>query len=371
MLVGKWTLADPNPDAYRAVLEGMAKARPAPEAPSWKTTHPVEDERLLQMALEIGVAGDSVWRALEALIASGRIATVIGMLTRAPRPKIAQQVWQQVANLDRVRAMLDAPNPDWPTIEQLVLKLGLGAADVLVDMLDAATEPRRQGQLVTLLAKLGDDVGALVVRRLGGARPEVQAQLLALAGRLTQIPAGLELFQWIRNPSASVRREAIKLLFRRPETREQAITAGLLDADERTVLLALNEATNDCPRSVLPILMNRVDRDDIPASLRALAIRAAASVSSPDVIEWVLRFVMIGRKSFFGGERLPPKSPELLAALSALGTYWRRDRRAAEVLSRAVKSSDAEIRSAAQTVLKPTATAGRNTATTLRAVGET
>lgn len=368
MLVGQWTLADPNPDAYRAVLEGMSRSQPAPAATT-HPTHPVEDERLLQMALEVGVAGESTWRSLEALVSTGRIATVIAMLNRAPRPAVAEQVWERLASLDRVRAMLDARQPDWATIERLVVKMGLGAADVLVDVLDGTDDGRRQTQIVSILAKLGDDAGALVVRRLAGARPETQGQLLALVGRLGQTPEGLDLFQWMRNPSPTVRREAIKLLCRRPDAREAAITAGLLDADDRTVLVALNEATVECPRSVVSILMSRVDRDDIAAPLRALAIRAAASVRSPDVVEWVLRFTMVGRKSFFGGERLPPKSPELLAALGALGTWWRNDSRAAGVLARALKSSDPEIRSAAQTVFRPTSSVGRGSIT-MRAVEE-
>jgi len=71
-------------------------------------------------------------------------------------------------------------------------------------------------------------------------------------------------------------------------------------------------------------------------------------VRLPDVVDWVLRFVMIGRKRFFGGERLAPKTPEFLAALGALGTYWRGDPRADRTLARALKHTDPEIRSAAQ-----------------------
>ena len=185
------------------------------------------------------------------------------------------------------------------------------------------------------------------------APPPVQAQLLTLLGKLETQPAEFDAAEWARSRTPAVRREAIKMLCRRPATREQGITLGVLDADERTVLAVLNEIASDCPRSAVPILMNRVDRDDIPASLRALAIRAVASVDSSDVIDWVLRFVMVGRKRFFGGERLAPKSPELLAALTALGTFWPRDPRVAATLARAAKSPDPEIRNAAVSVLRP------------------
>lgn len=272
---------------------------------------------------------------------------LVAMLERGPRPRVVDQIWERLATPERIRALIEEPQPDWQALEQLVVRVGLGAAHALVDALEESEEPRRQGHIVNLLARLGDDVGALIARRLPQCTPPVQAQLLVLLGRLDTLPAELDAAEWARNRTPAVRREAIRMLCRRPETREQAITLGLLDTDERTVLIALNEAASSCPPAAVPILMQRVDRDDIPASLRALAIRAVASVALPDVVDWVLRFVMVGRKSFFGGERLAPKSPELLAALTALGSHWPNDSRVVATLARAAKSSDGEIRGAA------------------------
>ena len=352
MLVGQWTLADPNPESYRAVLEGMSKSRPVPTM-ARVVSHPIEDERLVQMALEIGVIGDSAWRAIEAMVGSRRLAPLLAMLERAPRPRAVEQVWDRVATPERIRMLIDEPQPDWPSLERLVVRVGLGSAEVLADALESSEEPRRQAQIVNLLARLGNDVGSFAARRLGQSTPKVQAQLLILLGRLSVFPAEFKAADWARNRTPAVRREAIRMLCRRPETREQGITLGVLDTDERAVLAALNEAASKCPRAAVPILMNRVDRDDIPPSLRALAIRAVASVPSADVVDWVLRFIMVGRKRFFGGERLAPKSPELLAALTALGSYWQRDPRVIQTLARAAKSPDAEIRAAANTILKP------------------
>lgn len=352
MLVGQWTLDDPNPEAYRAVLEGMSKSKPSLER-STKPGFPVEDERLVQMALEIGVAADSTWRAVETIVRQGRLGALLGILERGPRPRVAEQLWERLATPDRIRVLVDEAQPDWASLERLVVRVGLGAADALADALENSEEPRRQAQIINLLAKLGDDVGGIIARRVVQSTPAVQAQLLVLLGRLGTLPAEFDPMEWARNRAPAVRREAIKMLCRRPATREQGITLGVLDADERAVLAALNEVASNCPRSAVPILMNRVDRDDIPPSLRALAIRAVASVDSADVVDWVLRFVMVGRKRFFGGERLAPKSPELLASLTALGSYWRTDARVIETLARAAKSPDAEIRSAASTILKP------------------
>jgi hypothetical protein len=346
-LVAQWTLEDPNPGAYRDVLEGMAKAKPSAVTVQ-SVTYPVEDERLLQIALEIGVSGESTWRALEGMVDRRRLSAVVALLDRAPRPHVAEQAWERLATTKRLREFLDHAEPDWPPLERIVSRLGLGAAEVLLDQLDSGIESRRQSHIITLLAKLGDDVSAAAARRLPQATPDIQALLLSLIGRLKTLPSGFTADEWTRHRAPTVRREAIKLLLREPSRREHGITLGLMDLDDRAVLLALNEAATACPPSAVPIIMNRVDRDDIPAPLRALAIRTVAGVQSPDVVEWVLRFVMIGRKRFFGGERLAPKSPELLAALAALGTHWRSDPRAADTLARALKHTDAEIRKAAQ-----------------------
>jgi hypothetical protein len=48
------------------------------------------------------------------------------------------------------------------------------------------------------------------------------------------------------------------------------------------------------------------------------------------------------------GRRFPPKSPELLAALTALSTQGPNDSDAADALQRAAQHSDPEIRAAAK-----------------------
>ena len=287
---------------------------------------------------------------MDALLAKRRLVTLLALLERAPRPAAAQLLWDRLATTDRVRTLLSEPQPDLSATEKLVARIGVAAAEPLIDALESERDPRRQTQIVNLLARLGTDVTEFVVRRLRGASPELQTQLLALLGRLPELPAGFYPAEWAKNRSPLVRREAIKLLLRRPQTRDQGITLGLLDDDERTILVALNQAAIDCPPGAIPVIMNRVDRDAFPAPLRALAIGAAAKTQSSDIVDWLLRFVMVGRRSFFGGERIAPKSPELLAALNALNAHWRNDRRVIAVLERARRSPDVEVRNAASSI---------------------
>jgi hypothetical protein len=54
-----------------------------------------------------------------------------------------------------------------------------------------------------------------------------------------------------------------------------------------------------------------------------------------------------GGRTWLGRPKLPPRSPELLAALLALGMGWRDDGRARARLQLAAQSADIEIRAAA------------------------
>jgi len=67
--------------------------------------------------------------------------------------------------------------------------------------------------------------------------------------------------------------------------------------------------------------------------------------AAPAAFETLLRLTSGGR-SFLGREKLPPKSPELLVALTALAVGWGADPQARATLARAAASSDPEIRDA-------------------------
>jgi hypothetical protein len=59
-------------------------------------------------------------------------------------------------------------------------------------------------------------------------------------------------------------------------------------------------------------------------------------------VDWLLR-VALDKKGFFRRERLAPKSPEVLAALTGLASHWRADPRVEPVLQLALRSGDPEV----------------------------
>ena len=77
----------------------------------------------------------------------------------------------------------------------------------------------------------------------------------------------------------------------------------------------------------------------VAASAMKLPVTHCATPPS----ESVLLSIAEGKRPFFRRSRLPAKSPELVAALSALATGWSQEPRATAVLARAALSPDPEI----------------------------
>src|SRR5207249_3133135 len=77
-LLAGWTLPDPNPGAYGAALQRMARAAPAGTPRS--DHHVTEPDRLVAMALEIGTMGPRLHAAVDRVVAEGRLAQLLDAL---------------------------------------------------------------------------------------------------------------------------------------------------------------------------------------------------------------------------------------------------------------------------------------------------
>jgi len=158
-LISDWSLEDPNPTAYTAVLEGMVRAAPSTFAEPDERLD-CEPDTILQLALELECTGPRVEAALEALMAERRTAAAVGLLRKAPgaRNATATALWRQLATPARLRAELMAPRPDFLTIEGLVHQLGPASTEPLLDLLERAATTTIRGKALRLLAELGPSV---------------------------------------------------------------------------------------------------------------------------------------------------------------------------------------------------------------------
>jgi len=342
-LISGWQLDDPNPDGYRLALDKMSREMPLFRGED--EAFPAEPERLLAMGIEIQVLGEPVWRSTDMLASRTDITPLLDLLDAAPDGWMKEALWHHVATVDRLYQQLQRDPPNVVVVQRLVARMKLSAADALLDSLEAA-DGRQASNFIDLLASLGDDVGPIVAERLQGVRWSVQRRLLVLLGRLSVLPARFSPRDFVRHPEGGVRREALRMMLKRPETRDGAITAALSDPDQRVLRLALGASMSNCPPGPARILMARADDESLSAELRALGVRALSSCQSPEVLVFLVGRTL-GKKRFMRRRSLTSKSPEMLAALAGLAAHWRDDPAAAAVLDLAARSSDSEIVDAA------------------------
>jgi hypothetical protein len=193
--------------------------------------------------------------------------------------------------------------------------------------------------------EIGRDLGTRIVRQLTTARMPQLRELLAVLARLDATPDDLDARSWLHHPEAGVRREALKLALRVPSQRDESIVAALADSDSRTVFLALQAAVEKCPRAAVTLARARVERGELDPALRAMAIRVAATVRTPETLQWLIARVAT-RTRLLRRYRLLPASPEMLAALASIAAGWATDPLGAPLVTLAAKSGDANVRAA-------------------------
>jgi len=345
-LVSSWSLDDPNPLAYSAALEHMSRADPA-TAPD-EAQFPCEPARVILMALELGVTGDAVTRALTASLARGQLAELLDVLDTAPpgREEISSQLWTVIAAADPLGALLVAPKLDHQLIRRVAMRLGAAGAPALVRAVIVLPSGAHHDRLIATLISLGADAAPAVAAQLASAAPPIVCELLA--GLKSMAPAKLpgEARSFLAHGDAAVRREAARLLLSYEETRDAAMLVAVRDDDACVVAAGLQAAQERCPPLVASTIRLRVDRGEITESAALVAaVRAVAGVSDEQSVEWLVRRTMT-TGGLLRRPRLTPTSPEMLAALNVLAARWGSDSRATPALELARSSTSATVRAA-------------------------
>ena len=341
-LLSEWKLDDPNPDAYRRTLEGMAHAPAVLETADH--AYPPEPERIVQMALETGAVGEALWRAVDTLAARPDFGALLDLAAQGPAGHVRDAIVERVAVPERLHALLAQRPLPLALLERLTRRMGLAAAEPLLDALEEADERDVPG-LAAALAALGDEVVPALDRRLQGARWTALRRLVALVGRLPAVPASFAALPLLQHPDDGVRREALKVALRGAE-RDPAIETALLDSEERVVRGALAAAIGGCTHGALATVMRRMDEQSFPAELRELGVRVVGTRGDEGTVPWLVRQAA-ERSNVLRRPRLRPASPEVVAAVEALAARWREEEQAAAVLRLAARSDDEALRRAA------------------------
>jgi hypothetical protein len=133
------------------------------------------------------------------------------------------------------------------------------------------------------------------------------------------------------------------LLLKNPAERDESIVSALSDPDDRVVFAGLSAAQEKCPPLGINLIKQRVDRGELDSQLRTMGIRIVAQRKTADALEWLLPYVLT-ETNWARRPKLCPSSPEMLAALSMIATYWRNYPGAETVLKLAAQSKDPEVR---------------------------
>jgi hypothetical protein len=374
-IISDWKLEDPNPTAYGKVLQAISDRKGIDSTNEYIACEP---ERIVQMGFELAASGPRFEIALATMLQAGHHEALLDLLDNAPDKEFAESAWLFLDSHDILWASLDAARIDFAVLERLVLRKRLSAAEPILDVAERTKDQRTRERLLEVLATLGEDVGPLVARRIEGSRAEFRRDLFLLLGKLSRIPDDFDVSRFLQHTDAVVRREGIRLMLKFLETREQAIVAAVSDSDERAVFHGLQAAQEGgCPPRAVAVIHKRIAAGDLDDSLMTLAIRVVAAadsgaapslsgsgtgrtsvmLKSADIqpgavaeagkktMEWLVN--KVAQKSrFLRRWQLLPKSPEMLAALGALASYWNQHPDVQEIIQLAIKSRDPELKKA-------------------------
>jgi hypothetical protein len=352
-LLTGWTLQDPNPEAYGQALHRMTAAPPARVVPRIGTVQAAEPLRILQTAVEAGVLGFAAWRAVERLVAEHHVGQLVAMLDASPeasRPPVRADIaplWTRVTSPDVVGQLARTEPPDFATIDRVLPRLPTPAFEPLLDVLAESESRTTRRGLLDRLTRAPRELGAVITTRLAGDLPwYVARNLLLILDGLPSLPDGFSTAAFIAHADARVRREALKVALKIPAERELALLGALSDTDPRMVRVGLTAALEQCPASAVQFVTRLAHDPSVASELRVLAIKVLGRAGTPAALGTLLQLVD-GGTNWLGRPKLASRSLELLAALMALSTGWRSDRRVAAVLALAAASADPDVRNAA------------------------
>lgn len=350
-LVDRWNLADPNPAAYGRVLERLSR-HPTVGGTATAESQSAEAIRLLQISLETDTVGEAVWAALEEMVREGRAAEVVTMVEDPNvADDIAEHYWNKLATPNNMRILLNNEPRDTEVVELLLERMGMQAAEPMLESLEVADNRTIRRRLLTRLGKLGPSIAPMLIERLPGAPWYVQRNLLALLGSLPEIPADFPVAEYASAEDPRVRREAIKLLLRLSGHRDEAIIAAVGDDDDANVRLGLVAALDGCPPAAVGRVRMLLNDRKLQLELRVMAIRVMGTVKTAATRDWLVNQALT-QPNWFRKRKLMPKSPELLAVIGCLARSFRTDPTAQLALRLAWESSDPDVRTAATGVIE-------------------
>jgi hypothetical protein len=310
---------------------------------------------MVRLGLELEHFGPTMRDAVASMLAEGRVPELIAIMDAAPEQNsIVFSLRRRLENTRTLRLLLAATPVDWGLVERVANRIGAGAVTVLLDVLAETSDRDVATRVAAVVRSFVERALPIIAARLRELPPHAQLALLPIVERIPLWPPELRIKPLLRASAPAVRRAALDLMLRgHPAVsladRDEAITTAMVDSEPMTVHVALTAAVqHGCPRSAVPLLAQRLESRELTGSNAALAITAIAPVRLPFVLRALLKVCEAPRRRFAFRRTLPPKSPELIAALDALARHWKTESAASRVLARGKRSGDLEIATASR-----------------------
>jgi len=340
-LLRGWNLDDPNPLTHTGLLEELSRREHADADPD--ATNLAESERVVRVALEVGAAGPLVVEAVDGMLGAGQLGLLLDLIEAPGAEAAAPAIWFHLTGPATIRRVLLEEPVDHSACGRLLSRVTLESAEGLLDSLAISESQETRWLILRRLPELGTGVGSLLVARLHTAPWYLRRNLLGLLADLREVPGGFSARQYADEADPLVRLEALRLMLRSSDDREDGMHRALTDADDRVVRSGIEAGLeHGLPRASLPRLMKLLGDPLRPPELRARGIALLAQFDSPTIRTWLVERILV-RRGFFRRTRLAPKSADLVAGIGVLAKAFPGHPHTAEVLRLAAQSGDPEL----------------------------
>lgn len=342
-MLSDWKLTDPNPEQYTVMLGGISSTSGESRPDLGRDI--CEAERILQIGLATESGGPSVEAALARLIAGSGVAAAVDCLITCDPSPLRDSLLDRLINETTFRDELALERPAVAVLQHAVDRLGTRVIAALLQEL----ERRNDGDapwIVDLLARTGEQGLPLIGESLSSLSSRALRYVIMVFDRGDAWPANVNPIDYARHSDPTVRRETLRYLLRRDETRGPAILAGLQDTDLRIFNLALGAISGACSIDVARAIMGRMDAPELGVELRARCVRALGDTRHAEVHAWLEKRATTTHW-LFRSTRLRKPSLELYAIVSTIAATNSGRPISNRILALARGSKNADLRRAA------------------------
>ena len=301
-----------------------------------------EPERIVEISIDCGTSGRATEQALTRWVARDGMGTVLDALSAHDASEVRDNLIDGIVTGPLLGEQLVAKRPDVRVLEHAVTRLRERATLPLLAALDRRDELDALW-LCDLLTRTGAAGLRIICSTLMERSPKAQRVLLGVLEREGMSPVESDLDQLANVEDGAVRREALRLLIKRPETQLMSVVRAIKDRDEKIVLLGLSSAgTPSAPLFVNALLVRLSHGGEWSDGVRVRAIRALAASGSETAVPWLTQQVLT-HHWLWRTERLRKANAETVACIAGLAVHWHAHPRAAAALRLARKSRDSEF----------------------------